>query len=150
MFLLLLPQNASSWTTYCRPLESYFSLLLMVTLWWSPPSNVFIVPYLTPTSLLVFPFYFSSSNTYHIFLYIIPYLLSLPATNNFILPTLSFFTFLHVLLLVHHDATGLSPLSALCPLVHILYSLSALVLFLSVIPLFKIPLLLPSLFLLLL
>ena len=103
MFFPLLPQNVPSWTTYCRLLESYLSLLLMVTLWWSPLSDVFTVSYLTSTSLLVFPFYFSFSDTYPIFLYTVLHLLSLLATNNFILPTLSFSTFLYVLLLVHYD-----------------------------------------------
>jgi len=79
---------------------------------------------------------------FYLFIYAVLHLLLLLATNNFILPTLSFSTFLHVLLLVHYDATRLSPLLAFCPLVHTLYSFLALVLPLSVIPPLTISLLL--------
>ena len=61
----------------------------------------------TSTFLLILPSYFSSSNTYHISLYIIPHLLLLLATDSSLLPTPSFFTFLYVQPLVHHDITRL-------------------------------------------
>jgi len=62
---------------------------------------------------LVSLFYFLSSDTYHILLHIAPHLL---------LPTLLFFTFLHVLLLVYCGMTGLSLLLTLYPLIYIFLS----------------------------
>ena len=64
-------------------------------------------PYSTSASLPVPLFYSSSFNTYHNPPHIFLYLLSLPATSNFLLLTLLSFTFLHILLLVHYDTTRL-------------------------------------------
>ena len=81
-------------------------------------STVFLASCLTSTFLLVFLFNFSSSGIYYIPPYIVLYLWSLLTTNNFLLLILQSFTFLYVWLLVHHDATGLSPFLILLSLVH--------------------------------
>ena len=91
--------------------------------------------------ILAFPlvslFYFLSSDIYYILLHIAPHLL---------LPTLLFFTFIHVLLLVYCGVTGLSLPLTLYSLVHIHFSLLTLNLLLSAIFLLTVLLLLLSLF----
>ena len=59
----------------------------------------------TLTFSLVPLFYFSSPDINHIPPYIFQCPLLLPATSNFLLPTLSSSIYPHVLLLVHHDIT---------------------------------------------
>ena len=64
--------------------------------------------------------FFIYHNSSHVF----PHLLSLPATSNFLLPALLSFTFLHILLLVYHDITGLFLISMFLFVVHLFkYSL---------------------------
>ena len=119
----------------------------------SLPSDVFMVflkPCLTSTSLLVFLFYSSFSDIYHILLHIFPHLLLLLATNNSLLLIPLFFTFLYDLLPLYHDAIGLSLLSMLHSLAHIHFLLSTPSLILFAILLLLIHLLLPSSSLLLL
>ena len=70
-------------------------------------STVSLEPYLLLTFLLVPLFYFSFFDTYNNYPHIFLYYLLLLATSSFLLPTLSSSTFLHILLLVHYDATGL-------------------------------------------
>jgi len=72
-----------------------------------------LILYLISIFSLVSLFYFLSSDTYHILLHIAPHLL---------LPTLLFFTFFHVLLLVYCGMTGLSLLLTLYPLIYIFLS----------------------------
>jgi len=83
---------------------------------------VFPKSHLTSTSLLVSLFYSLSFNTYHNLLHIFPHLLLSLATSNFLSLTLLSSTSLHVLLLIHHGATGLFLLSILYPLAHTLFS----------------------------
>jgi len=71
-----------------------------------------LVLYSTLNSPLLPLFYSSFSNIYWTYLYIFLHFLSLLATNNFLLSTLLSFTFLYVLLPVHHNATRLSTLNA--------------------------------------
>ena len=78
-------------------------------------------------TLLSFSFFTStsiyslSSDTYHIFLLIFPYLSLLLATSNFLSSTLLSFTSLYVLLPVYHGVTRLSPLLMLYLSVHTLF-----------------------------
>ena len=142
MFLLLLSQNILSWTTYHRLLESYLSQLLVVTSWESillSISTAFPVLHSTLTFPQVFLLYSSFSDTCCILPYIVQHLLLLLATNNFLLPTLSFSTFLYILLLVHHSATELSLLLILYLLAYILFFLPTPVFLLSAIPLLITP-----------
>ena len=113
----------------------------------SDMSTVSLEPYSNLTSLLILPSY---SSTYHILPHIFPYLLLLPATNSSLSPIPSSFTFLHVQLLVYHDTTGLSLLSAPHPSVYTLFLSSTLTFLLSTTPLLAVSLPLPSLFSLLL
>jgi len=83
-------------------------------------SIAFLVLHLVSTSLLMFLFYFSSSNIYYILPHIISHLTSLLATNNSSLPTPLSSTFLYVQLLVYYDITGLSLPSTPHLLVYIL------------------------------
>ena len=105
-FLLLLSQNVSFLTTYYK-LPRLYSFLLQMVIWlWSQLSNksmVSLMPHSTSTSLLVLQSYSLFSNTCHSYLHIFLYLLSLPATNNFLLLAPLSFIFLYVLLLVHYN-----------------------------------------------
>ena len=87
---------------------------------------VFPKSHLTSTSLLIPLSYSLSFDIYHNLPHIFPHLLLSLATNNFLSPTPLSFTFLHVLLLIYHDATGLFLLSILHPLAHILFPPSTL------------------------
>jgi len=75
------------------------SFLPMITLWWSQlldMSTTSLVFYLLLTFLLMLLYNSSFSNICHIYPYIFPYSLLLPATNNFLSPTPLFSTFFHV------------------------------------------------------
>ena len=100
-----------------------------------------LVLHSTLTSPLLFPFYSSSSDTYHIHLHIFLYFLSFLATNNFLSLALLFSIFLHVQLLVYHDAAKLFLFSTLHPLVCTLFLPSTPILPLSAIHIFTILLL---------
>ena len=82
---------------------------------------VSLVPYLLSTFLLVSLFYFSFTDTYHIYLHIFLHLLSLLATSNFLSLTLSFYIVFHILLLVYHSVTILFPLLTPYSLVYTLF-----------------------------
>jgi len=110
----------------CCHKMSHFSQLLDV-------STVYLVSHSTSTFLPAPLYYFSFSNTYYTYLYISPYLWLLLATNNSLLPTLSSFIFLHILLLVCHSIIRLFPPLAPHPLVYKLSSLSVPNLLLSAI-----------------
>ena len=71
---------------------------------------VSLVLYSTLTFLLVSLSYSSFFDVYHSYLHIVLYLLLLLATNSFLSPTLLSSTSLHILLLVYHNITELSPL----------------------------------------
>ena len=68
---------------------------------------VSLVFHSTSAFLLMSLFYFLFSDTYHTCPHIFPHLLSLQATSNSLLPIMLSSTSFYVLLLVHHDATGL-------------------------------------------
>ena len=85
---------------------------------------VSLVLYSTLTFLLVSLSYSSFFDVYHSYLHIVLYLLLLLATNSFLSPTLLSSTSLHILLLVYHNITELSPLlilylSVLSPLLSV-------------------------------
>ena len=82
--------------------------------------TVSLVPHSISTSPLVFLFYFSFFEICHIFSHIVLYLSLLPATSNFLLLILLFFTFLYIQLPVYHDAARLPLLSTLYPLIYTL------------------------------
>ena len=105
-------------------------------------SMVFLELYSTLTFPLVPLSYFLSASTYYNSPYIFPHFLLLLTTNNSLSLTLLSFTFLHILLLVYYDATGLSLFSTLHLLAYIFFLSLIVIPLLSAIPLLAISLLL--------
>ena len=97
MFLLLLPQNVPSWTTYYILLRSHLFQLLIETLSQSLLLNVSIVSlilYLPSTSSLVLLSDASSSDIYCIHPYIFLYPLSSLTTSYYFHPQLLIFQYI--------------------------------------------------------
>jgi len=77
-----------------------------------------LVLYLTLISPLMSLFYSSFSDIYHNHPHISLHLLLLPTTSNFLLSIIPSFIFFYILILVYHNATGLSLLLTPLSLVH--------------------------------